>query len=57
MAPEVYEDGFDEPGERPEGSCENCDCDIYEEDDSFDGLCSCCAWLAAGCPEPPHDGE
>lgn len=46
-----------EDAEEPIGCCDECECDIYEED-SFDGLCSYCAWVAAGCPEPADtDGD
>ena len=33
------------------GSCDNCGCNLYRDED-YDGLCSGCAWYAAGCPMP-----
>jgi hypothetical protein len=44
----------DDPNE-PVGSCDECDEDLYEDDQFFiDGgwLCGRCAWIAMGCPEP-----
>lgn len=42
------DDGFD-PAEwdgEPVGSCDNCGCNLYA-DDEWDGLCNQCAWWAA----------
>lgn len=39
----------------PIGSCDECECDVFEDDVYYvDGeqLCSRCAWVASGCPEP-----
>lgn len=36
----------------PVGSCENCDSNIYPDEDDGSGLCDQCQWHAAGCPQP-----
>ncbi len=35
----------DEHYEEPVGSCDECHCNLYE-DDNYDGLCNSCAWHA-----------
>lgn len=36
----------------PTGSCDNCDSNLYRDDD-YDGLCSQCAWWAEQAEEGP----
>lgn len=45
-----YDDGdFDEEYYEPVGSCDNCECDIYEDDVDEDGaLCDQCRWSMSG---------
>lgn len=55
-----FENGPDDDGCEPIGSCEECEQDIFA-DDYFviggDRLCSQCAWLAMGCPEPGNTAD
>ncbi len=41
-----WEDVYDD---EPTGSCEECDINLYRDED-YGGLCSNCAWIARGCP-------
>jgi hypothetical protein len=53
--PDDYPDDDECDDNEPVGSCEECEQDIYEDDCYFMNglwLCSRCAWIADGCPEP-----
>lgn len=53
---EWYDYDEDDEGE-PIGSCDNCDCNLYEDDCwHLDGMqfCNQCYWYATG-GEPPDD--
>ena len=40
-----YDDEYaDEPNDEPTGSCDNCDTNLYEDDD-YGGLCGQCYWF------------
>ncbi len=57
--PDEYDYSDDESCEAI-GSCDECECDIYEADcyvmDDGLRLCGYCAWVAMGCPLP-NDSE
>ena len=62
-------DPYDYPAElddeehcQPIGCCEECECDVFEDDvcvidDELVRLCGHCAWIAAGCPEPGESDD
>lgn len=37
--------GQDDDFNEPVGSCDNCECNLYA-DDEWDGLCNACYWLS-----------